>query len=202
VDQESRAKRLREELDRVHDVTHPTNDRAITTSRLSEILRRGAEPLGLDGYPAGSSDGGHGSGDGDPTLAVIAARAGGREADEVTGEEATPDTWPSHPDPIGDMIAEAVTSISKLYKLARRIDVLMVCIERAHEARRGRQVTVAACAACQRDVACTTADPLRGGFCSACDTAWRRFRNGHHETSDPGAMRRAFIEHRRAAATQ
>jgi hypothetical protein len=197
VDSEAKAKRLRQELDEVNTITHPTSRQAITTSRLSEIVRRGEEGPGLDGYPAGSSDGGHGSGEGDPVLAVVAARAGGRETDLITGQPATRDTWRTHPDPIGDMIAEAVTTISAMYRLARRLDTLFACVEASH--REGRTLTISQCQGCQRDVACTVADPIRAGFCGACDTAWRRFRAGHHEMTDPGEMRRAFIGYRRKA---
>jgi len=55
---------------------------------------------------------------------------------------------------------------------------------------RSREASVRPCEACNRTVACTTADPIRSGFCKPCYDAWWRKR---------GTLERAdFIKQRRA----
>lgn len=53
------------------------------------------------------------------------------------------------------------------------------------------------CRACGRQVQCTTADPVRAGYCTACSTAWYRWKTD--ETAAGRTPDRVAFEKQRAA---
>lgn len=142
---------------------------------LLERDRRGGSGI-RDGFPAGGAGGGRSSEHADPT--VHAALADDLfDAFHVTVEE---------------MHAHAVEGANHLMAAVGKLG-LAVRIQ-THDGRHSNAPVD--CLACDRTVECTSADPIRGGFCNACDVAWRRWRE-QHGTDDPGADRIRYIDARR-----
>ena len=79
------------------------------------------------------------------------------------------------------MVHELATSLVSLVKGAT--DQLRDAVGKTHKAKNLASVDVrhsngpVDCLACDRTIMCTTADPVRMGFCSACSDAWYRWKN-------------------------
>ena len=129
-----------------------------------------------DGYPSGGSGEGRGGG----RTVLVKDEHGRDDAVPVTGVEAEAfartEHGAEHPDPVGRAakalrhhVDEAVKSLNNALSQVRLGEHLG-----SHDGRHSNPPTP--CLACDRIVECTTDDPLRSGYCSACSTAWYRWK--------------------------
>lgn len=141
----------------------PARKGDVTVIPLTELLRRNEESNRPDGYPATVTGGGTSGGDvSRPT--ENAARALVDDDLEAVRQHA-------------DQVHRAVTGIEEhLRKAAEHLQQavsLSYLVHRLSSLRKVNEPTP--CQACSKLVACTQADPLRKGYCSACRMAWTRY---------------------------
>ena len=106
------------------------------------------------------------------------------------GSPAPPGTWQPRPvDDLDRICAVLRVACDELTRLG--VDLL----HRSTDT--GRRSTTAVCAGCERTVACTHADPLRGGVCTTCDQWIRRQRLRREELGLPELDRVEMIHRRR-----
>lgn len=167
------------------------------------LLARDQESALPDGFPASTlgDGGGHGKGDhSDRTAdAVLGQIKTGKDAD---GEPVGSGTWETRPDPIHDL-AESLVGWCEAAAKAMREAYLTTKRAAAMSSAPGRHSNGPVdCLACGRTIECTAADRPIGGYCKACDTAWRRWRTlelaaGANFGNDPGSDRLRFQAWRR-----
>lgn len=163
----------------------------ITPAQLLDVIMRGEMKAAADGFSAGGGDGEIRGGSENTTVesAALYGLPSGKPTDTLGNPiEPKPDDWAKHhpKDPIGDAIAEAITSLHEAQGNAKRAANLVAYVLDV----RG-EPTFTYCQGCHRIVEGGRADPIRGGYCSACDPAWRRFK-ATQGTDDNGADRHAF----------
>lgn len=77
-------------------------------------------------------------------------------------------------DPVCAAAADVVGLFGQVSRLTKIVDDQRSYIMATGSDKRGRISSLGSCAACSRDVACTPADRLKAGYCSACYMAWAR----------------------------
>lgn len=167
---------------------------ALTEPVIADLVRRGEQWNDPDGYPTGSGDGSGVRGSDETTSTERAALHG--LPDKAYDEYGVKirDDWQHRQrerDVIGEALDQLFSSIVELSGHVRIIEKKHLVVAKAGEKLRGRPNQLVLCLACHRDVACTTADPIRSGNCSACDSAWRRWKDTHDMT-DPVLQRSQF----------
>ena len=71
-----------------------------------------------------------------------------------------------------DTVAEIAQLLDEIHALAQRIETKVSFV--VDVADRKRESTIIYCEACEREIAGTTNDRVRSGYCSACFQAWNR----------------------------
>lgn len=150
----------------------------LTPSLIDDLIRRGIETSEPDGYGSGGNEGGRSSDIFASSTASSALRGLSSPDPDENGNKEKSDNWDERSRE-NDVIAQALDKIfGKLDGIgsdARIIDKqLSVVIHAGDKAKTASQLSI--CHGCHRDVACTAADPIRVGYCSGCDTAWRRWK--------------------------
>lgn len=127
----------------------------------TEAIRR------RDGFPtgAGPGDGGEHTPD-SSTQAAAFANIGALYDGNVRARR----------DPIDDLVSEAWVSLREGVGQLVRLMSLLTQIDKLSDPRQTTNPATA-CQACDRMVECTSADPIRAGYCSACSMAWYRWRD-------------------------
>lgn len=165
-----------------------------------ELDRLRSIGTGLDGYGRGGSERSGPGTTADPALAVVTARAGGKErGDEVAGvkiKAPTPDTWVVPNDAIGVLLAKLAEQSTLMAGTARRIAGLKRLIDGRADCRVGHKSTD--CLACDAKVSGEGDDRIRGGYCPACQKAWVRYRTRENQ-DNRAADHDSFRRYRRAA---
>lgn len=119
-----------------------------------------------DGYPSGGGPGNGGQDTPDsPTQAAAFANLGTL----YDGQHH------QHPDPVHDHVTGIHLALVGMAESYARLLTHLAQLDKISDPRRTTN-PVAHCQACDRIVECTTADPIRAGYCNACDTAWRRWK--------------------------
>lgn len=150
---------------------------------LLERDERGGSPE-RDGYPSGQGDGGARSSDStSSTERTAVARLEGHDRPDDVHRAAR--ALLLHLDKAVEHAQAAVSQVALGEHLA------------SHDGRHSNPPTD--CLACGRTVNCTTDDPIRSGFCNACDTAWRRWKRDE-ETAGRTPDRSRFARIRKAEA--
>jgi hypothetical protein len=160
-----------------HTTTNgPTNLEHLERRLLDACHRNRTADTGVrtrDGYPTGN-----GPGD------------GGQDAPDSTTQAAAlaniGELYDGHPhtrrDPVGDIVNELYATLVETVGGLTRLQTLLTQLDKISDPRRTTNPT-ASCQACDRIVECTSADPIRAGYCNACDTAWRRWKQAELEHS-------------------
>ena len=173
-------------------------ERAVVSLRRDgpALLERAAMIAGNDGYPSGSLGGGRGGG---PTIKVD-NELGQPELVSVTGVEAAALAEPQR-DTVGDLAARMLATVEAMATAALGVKDVPLKAKRIQSADGRHSNEPVDCKACDRTIECTTADPNRGGYCNACDVAWRRWRLLEQAAGrcmgDPGEDRLRFERWRR-----
>lgn len=147
----------------LHDGHLPQRKGDITVLALAELLRRDQETNQVDGYPASSTGGGsHGGDISRPT--------------ESAAQRSVDDDLAARRDR-ADQVHRAVHGIDE--HLRRAVDHLTSAVSLSylvHRLSQPRKVNEPTpCRACDRLITCANGDHPRRGYCSACDTAYRRY---------------------------
>lgn len=153
------------DLGHTHTTNGPTNAETLEQRILLACHRNQTGAHQRDGYPTGN-----GPGD------------GGDDAPQSSTEAAALAnlTAPTPRDQVDTIVRELhVTLVETVGGLAR-IRTLLSQLDKISDPRRTTNPT-AACQACERTVECTSADPIRAGYCNACDSAWRRWKTSEED---------------------
>jgi hypothetical protein len=150
-----------------------------TVRPVDELIRRGAH-VARDGYPA-SSMGGNG---------------GSTDISRPTENAAT--APPLH-DPTGNDIREIRGNLEEIYRLSLGTGVVCSRVMAAEEQKGQRVSTLDECKACQRTVAGTDNDRIKGaGYCAGRYAAFARYRDNLPTTAEVnhtyfGTQRRDYL---------
>lgn len=162
---------------------------------LAELVRHDEVAVEHDGYPSRSGGGGGGA----PAVTVPDEHG---DPDSVTvtfTEAAVFARGDDHRrDPIGDAVRYIEAALPAVAEGLRRIDRARASVVHAADDKRGRISSLqGTCSACQRDVTGVGVDRLRRGWCTACYTAFLRWRNTRPTSQDPGGENSRFEAFRR-----
>lgn len=170
---------------------------SLTDSTIADLVRRGQESSDPDGYGSGAGDGLGVNGGGGQSTTEAAALSGLPNPDpDASGNAAAKDDWENRKrehDVILEALDELFTCLVEMSGLAKIIEKKRVVILNAGDKLRDRGFTQ--CHGCHRDVMCTTADPIRAGYCDACRKAFERW-NKTFPNGDVAVSRWFFDEQR------
>lgn len=149
----------------------------IPEGELEELLRRDQVRNVVDGWPSGG-----GSEVRSPDVA--------RPTENTALRLADPEQRAAQ-DPVHEHVEQIIRATLALAGHAGIIELRTKALADRH-GRVGRVDTTGSCEACERTVACTSADPLVSGFCASCRKAWER--SGYIDRSEFVRTRRAKLE--------
>lgn len=125
--------------------------------------------------------------------------AGGDDAPQSSTEGAAISNLTDHnPDPINDHVEAAIGYLQDAVLALGALRSRLALIDHLSTTRRNSNPP-SDCKACNRTVMCTAQDPIRSGYCNACDIAWRRWKLT--EETEGRHADRARFEHQRHAET-
>ena len=125
---------------------------------LAELFRRAKGRTEPDGFPTGGSGGGSSSGITDSTASAALRRIMGNPS----------------PDPVRKSVEEAFAIIAMITKYSIKLDHKIQVVLNTAASKRGREITIDLCLACQCDVTGVGEDRIKSGYCPACYRKWLR----------------------------
>lgn len=104
------------------------------------------------------------------------------------------------PDPVHEIVEAFASHIVEALNHARAAQGTPGRLRSLSESHRGRQSSVQDCVACDRTVAGTDKDRLRGGLCHGCNAAYTRDREAAEAKGDTPPDRALWAQRRPAAS--
>ncbi len=166
----------------------PRNDilellKTLTPAKLEELDRRARFITRPDGYPAGRNT----------TRSTDISRPTEQAAIHNL------DNDQPQADPVGDQIRLLFATLAEAAGVLNPATRWLRYLDNYGDQAIVRETSLAGdCKACTRPVAGGHRDPIRNGYCEACNSAYRRWTHKHPIAGDPGAHRLAFETERRA----